>query len=242
MLDLGTLERLVPDRVAGGEATGHETLQLHLERYRFAARHVRGGRLLDMACGVGFGTRLVADACPALDEAIGVDVDPEAVRYARDRYGRAGVGFVEADALRYDDAEGFDAVVSLETIEHVADPHALARRLVERVRPGGLLIASVPITPSVDWNPHHRTDFTERSFRGLFAGADLREVEALRQVQKVPVLALLRGRERRLADRRPQLVRWYLGHPGAVLRRVGATFRYGFTNRYLTVAWRTPTR
>lgn len=242
MLDFGTLERLVPDRVVGGEATGHETLQLHLARYHFAATHVRGGRLLDMACGVGFGTRLVADACPSLDEAVGVDLDPEAIRYARERYGRASVDFVEADALSYRDAERFDAVVSLETIEHVSDPQALARRLVALVRPGGLLVASVPITPSVDWNPHHRTDFTERSFRGLFEDGELREVGTLHQVQAVPVLALLRGRERRLADRRPRLVRWYLDHPGAVLRRVGATLRYGFTNRYLTVAWRTPPR
>jgi hypothetical protein len=46
--------------------TGSETLELHLARYEFAALHAKRGRLLDMACGAGYGTRAVADRLPDL--------------------------------------------------------------------------------------------------------------------------------------------------------------------------------
>ena len=51
-----------------------ETLEIHLERYRFAADHARPGRLLDLACGVGYGTRLMADRQPGIESALGVDL------------------------------------------------------------------------------------------------------------------------------------------------------------------------
>ena len=56
-LDAESLERIVPDELRAGERTGEETLRLSLERYEFAARVLRPGRVLDLACGVGYGTR-----------------------------------------------------------------------------------------------------------------------------------------------------------------------------------------
>ena len=53
------LERLVPEYVQTGEVTGSETLKLHLARYKFAASYVRPGRLLDIACGSGYGTKML---------------------------------------------------------------------------------------------------------------------------------------------------------------------------------------
>jgi hypothetical protein len=105
-----------------------------------------------------------------------------------------------------------------------------------------VLIASVPTTPSVDVNPHHRHDFSEGSFRRLFAHHGLREIDCLRQAQRVSLRALLDRRERRLADVRPALARYYAAHPGALWRRAWSTARHGFTNRYLTVAWQAPPR
>jgi SAM-dependent methyltransferase len=241
-VDARSLERLVPDELATGDRTGDETLRLHLERYRFAARHARPGRLLDIACGVGYGTRLLADDAPGVSRAVGVDVSEDAVAYARRRYARPGVDFLAADAVRFADPEGFDTIVSLETVEHVDDPEALAASLARLLRPGGVLVASVPTTPSVDVNPHHRHDFSERSFRRLFGRHGLVEIDSLRQVQPVRPGAVLARSERRLADVRPRLARWYAAHPGALARRAWATLRYGFSNRYLTVAWQAPAR
>ena len=109
------IERLVPDELSADDITGKATLELHVARYEFAARHAHG-RVLDIACGVGYGTRLLADRG---SEAVGVDLDREAIAYATKRYGCAGVTFVAGDALAFQDGAGFDTIVSLETIEHV---------------------------------------------------------------------------------------------------------------------------
>lgn len=233
-----SLERLVPDMLADRDDTGLSTLELHLARYEFAARHLRPGRALDIACGVGYGTRVLADRSGC--DVLGVDVSEAAIAYARKRYGGARVAFRVADAMCFDDPAGFDSIVSLETVEHLPDPDAFLARLVALLRPGGVLVASVPTTPSVDLNPHHLHDFTERSFRGRAAVRALDEIDCLRQVQRVRLGAVLSRREKRMADLRAGLPAYYARHPGALLRRVAATLRHGFANHYLTVAWRKP--
>lgn len=235
-----SLERLVPDALDAHDTTGRATLELHLARYAFAADHLRPGRALDIACGVGYGTRLLAERGGDTVRVVGVDVSDAAVAHASEHYGGAGVEYRVCDALEFEDPEGFDTIVSLETVEHVRDPELLIARLVGLLRPGGVLVASVPTTPSVDLNPHHRHDFTERSFRRLVGGHGLAEQDCLRQVQPVPLLSVLQRSETRMADLRAGLTRYYASHPGALLRRIAATLRHGFSNRYLTVAWRAP--
>jgi hypothetical protein len=114
----------------------------------------------------------------------------------------------------------------------------LFERLFGMLRPNGILIASVPTTPSVDVNPYHLRDFTARSFRAMGSRRALHEIDALVQIQRFGVFDVLSRRESRMADMRSELLRYYWTHPRAVARRVLATLRYGFTNRYLTVAWR----
>lgn len=237
-LEPDSLERIVPDKIADAGATGAETLRLHLERYEFAARCVRPGRLLDVACGVGYGTRLLGDRLGSNVDVLGVDVSDAAVAYARERYASDNVRFETRDAMQLEVDEGFDSIVSLETVEHLPDPASFVLKLASLLRPGGLLVASVPTTPSVDLNPHHLHDFTERSFRRMLEPSGLRETECLRQVQPVNVLSVLTRREARLSDMRTNLPAYYAAHPGALVRRLASTLRYGFSNRYITIAWR----
>lgn len=235
-LDPDSLERLVPDDLDPGDVTGQEALRIGLERYEFAARHARPGRLLDLACGVGYGTRLLTDRAPQVVEAIGVDLAEAAVSHGRRRYANDRTRFEAGDAMRFEDPEGFDTVVSIETIEHLPDPTGFVAHLVPLLRPGGVLVASVPTTPSVDGNPHHLHDFTERSFRALFAGRGLRELDAFVQEQPFSPAAVVMRSERRMQEVRRNLPAWYLAHPGSLLRRIASTLRYGFRNRYLTLA------
>jgi SAM-dependent methyltransferase len=233
-----SLERLVPDRLEASDATGLSTLALHLARYEFAARHLRPGRVLDLACGAGYGTKLLAERTGG--PVLGADLSPEAIAYARSRYGGPGVEFRVADAMTFADERGFDSIVSLETVEHLPDPHAFLAHAVFLLRAGGTLVASVPTTPSTDVNPHHCHDFTEGSFRAAVAAHGLEELDCLRQVQRVPLGAVLGRSETRMSDLRPNLAAWYARHPCALVRRIAATLRHGLANHYLTVAWRKP--
>jgi len=239
-IDVDSLERLVPDELEQHEVTGQETLRLHLERYAFAAAQARGERILDLACGVGYGTRLLAERAHGATLVVGVDLSARAIDLARTRYLTNGIEFVCSDAAAFEDARGFDTVVSLETIEHVDDPGELVRRLVALLRPGGTLVASVPTTPSVDFNPHHKSDFTARSFRALLSPFGLRERAAFEQLQRVNPLGVLLRSEARMKDARPNVLRFYAAHPGALGRRIAATLRHGFCNKYLTLALEKP--
>jgi SAM-dependent methyltransferase len=233
------MERIIPTALAAGEVTGEETLRLHVERYQWAARRTGGGRVLDLACGVGYGAVMLA-AGPGVREVVAVDSDADAIGFAVGHYRHPRVSHRQSDGLAFGEPGAFDAVVSLETIEHVNDPERFFAHLVELVRPGGMLIASVPVTPSVDANPHHRTDFSRRSLGALGRRHGLVERDRLDQRQPWSAVDVLLRRERRAADRRRGLLGWYARHPDALARRLVATLRWGFVNHYRTQAWRRP--
>jgi SAM-dependent methyltransferase len=239
-LDANSLERLVPDLLDRSDTTGQETAKLHLARYEFAAAHARPSRLLDIACGVGYGTRHLVDRSGGGTVAVGVDISEDAIRYANERYGNARVRFVAADAFQFSDPEGFDTIVSLETIEHLPDADRFVSHLVSLLRPRGVIVGSVPTTPSVDANPHHLQDFTERSFRKIFWRLGLVEIACFRQVQPFKPAPLLARHEVRAKDIRRNLGAYYLAHPRGLALRIWATVRYGFANHYITIAWQAP--
>lgn len=232
-----SLERLVPGTLKDDDATGRETMQLHLDRYYFAQRFVTSGRVLDCACGVGYGSGILAasEAGPRLVK--GVDIDPKAISYAARNYTASNLSFEQGDGTAFCDAEGFDTIVSLETVEHVPAPEALLANFAGLLKPGGTLIASVPVTPSVDVNPYHLHDFTTKSFRDLGADLGLIEIDSMDQVQPYDPFAIATGNEARLEDMRKNLLGYYVSHPMAVYRRVRSTLVDGFCNKYLTIAW-----
>ena len=233
-----SLERIVPAALDAEDATGQATFELHLARYAYAAEQLRPGRVLDIACGVGYGSQLLSQRHDEVS-VVGVDLSEAAIAYARDHYAGPRVEFRVADAMHFEDSEGFDGIVSLETIEHVAAPGALLQHLASLLRPEGVLIASVPTTPSVDLNPHHLHDFSEKSFRRLVESntSGLREKGVFRQRQLVSLKSVLWRREQRMGDLRKGLIGYYARHPEALLRRIGATLRFGMCNRYATLAW-----
>ncbi len=119
---------------------------MHEERYRFASRLLQpGDSVLDLACGAGYGTHLMAPHCR---EAFGVDRSPAAAEYARARYGHR---FEVGDFFDYGGRA--DVVVSFETVEHIDAPLALVlASLAERAR--RLVVGSVPFLEAPG-NPFH---------------------------------------------------------------------------------------
>jgi SAM-dependent methyltransferase len=133
-----TGERFVPG-IAGEIA--HE----HWHRYAFARRYVAGKRVLDVACGEGYGSALLAGVAAAVT---GIDIDAGAVAHARASYSAlANVRFEEgsAAALPLPDA-CVDAVVSFETIEHLprGDQPRMLAEIARVLTSDGVLVLSVP--------------------------------------------------------------------------------------------------
>lgn len=238
LTDKTTLERLVPDELLINEATGRQTFALHLERYEFAVQKLRDANsILDIACGVGYGSRLLKDLLPAAI-VTGVDCSAAAVDYANVRYASPGLSFAVGDAMTFEGGP-FDAVVSLETIEHLPDPEKFVERSVAKLlRPGGILVGSVPVTPSMDANPHHLHDFTACSLSTLLAAHGLTEFDRLQQVQPYSPLAVITRNERRMRSMRPNLLAYYRQNPDKALLRLKSLVVDGFNNKYLTIAAR----
>lgn len=234
-IETSTLERLVPDYINLDDNTGSTTFQLHLERYRFATHYAQSGRLLDIACGVGYGSRLIAETCPRVTEVVGVDISAEAIAYAQARYGSPRITFLNQDAMQFQAPEPFDTIVSLETIEHLPDPEAFVKQVLKSLKASGLLIASVPVTPSVDVNPHHLHDFTQTSFEQMLSRNNLVKKDHFEQIHAFNPLAILQRKEERLSDLRQNLFGYYIKHPDKLIRRLISTVIDGFNNKYVTL-------
>gem|GEM_PF-189815 len=236
-----SLERLVPDHVVSGESTGETTLELHIARYEWAATAIRNDvyvlKTLDAACGVGYGSAILG-SCKAGVEVTGVDIDAAAISYASERYSSAAVNFLHSDISELEEHSGFDAIISLETIEHVVNPVATINDFRKLLRQHGLFIVSVPVTPSVDVNPYHLTDFSASSIRNMLASAGFEILDELLQIQTFNPIKILSKQESRVEDIRDKLLWYYMENPFAGVKRVYATLRFGFSNRYLTLVCR----
>lgn len=233
-----TIERIYPKQLDLACADDQNTLRIHLERYQFAAQHAQGSNILDMACGCGYGTFLLAQQHP--DKLVtGVDLDPNAVAYAEQHYQRDNLQFICANAEQFSAEQPFDTIVSLETIEHLPNPMALAKNQIQLLSTSGRLIASVPITPTLDGNPHHLHDFSHSSFLRLFSVFNLRAVENFEQIQYWQFKGLFSAKPDLKKKHRSQgvgnaVVSYYLKNPLYLLKRLHSMLRYGFSNRYLT--------
>ena len=167
-----TGERMVPEKAEPS------TYWEHIYRYRFAIPYVVGKRVLDIACGEGYGSAAFLKA--GATSVIGVDISEEACHHARSKYGiDARVG--DAQSIPLPD-QSVDVIVSFETIEHVPDPTAFLEECARVLIPEGMLIVS---TPNKDvyringeqHNPHHCSELTKEEFIGIlngrFAGVEM---------------------------------------------------------------------
>jgi 2-polyprenyl-3-methyl-5-hydroxy-6-metoxy-1,4-benzoquinol methylase len=169
-------QRDQPDGVPPLALTGERTLpdipqenywfRRHLVVYEWIATRVGGLRVLDMACGEGYGADLLARGAASV---VGVDANPEAYEHARLRYGRANLRFERALIETY--GAPADALVCLQTIEHVQDPDAVLAHfrslagVVYLSTPNVLTLA--PKGAERSGNPWHVREYRAEEFRGL---------------------------------------------------------------------------
>lgn len=147
----------------------------HVFRYAFAQHFIRpGDRLLDCACGLGYGSYLMS-LNDRLNNITAVDICSESVSYANQVYGHDKLHYETLDIDCYADTqfEPFDLITSFETIEHVKDYHSFFKLCLRSLKPDGRVIASVPYMwvdeTGKDPNPYHFHEFDWKKFADLFA-------------------------------------------------------------------------
>lgn len=171
------LQRDQPPGVPPLALTGERTLpdvpeenywyRRHLVVYEWIAEQVGGRHVVDVASGEGYGAAVLARTAASV---LGIEPNPEAFEHARLRYPEV--------SFRRDIAETFieecDAIVFLQTIEHVPDPDAVLEHFRSQLRPGGIAFVSTPNVLTLapegaekSGNPWHVKEYRAEEFRAL---------------------------------------------------------------------------
>jgi len=168
-----------PEGVPPLELTGERTLpdvpaenywyRRHLVVYEWIAERVRGERVIDMACGEGYGSSVLAARAASV---VGVDANPDAHEHARLRYRAPNLRFERALVEGFD--EPADDVVFLQTIEHLEQPGAALEHFRSLVEPDGRVWLSTPNVLTLapkgaerSGNPWHVHEYRSEEFEKL---------------------------------------------------------------------------
>jgi len=177
------LQQDQPDGVPPLALTGERTLpdvpeenywyRRHLVVYEWIRERVGGLKVIDMACGEGYGSSVLGGTAR---EVVGVDANPEAFEHAKARYTGGGVRF-ERDLVETFD-EPADAVVFLQTIEHVQNPDEILERFkaLTAASPSPAVFVSTPNVLTLapegaekSGNPWHVKEYRPEEFHALCA-------------------------------------------------------------------------
>jgi SAM-dependent methyltransferase len=165
------------------EKFDQKTIERHILRYEWAAsviqkRFVRAGRVIDYACGTGYGSAILASVC---HEVYGRDKSAEAIKIATERHSSTLVNFKVRDRIErhFADRTPFDAVVSIETIEHLLQPGQFLKACSDLIIPNGLLILSTP-EKSKDGapdNPFHLIEYSRPELEEMVKAHGFDQIE-----------------------------------------------------------------
>jgi SAM-dependent methyltransferase len=175
------VQRDQPSGVPALELTGERTLpdvpaenywfRRHLAVYEWIGARVIGRRVIDMACGEGYGSEVLSRGASSV---LGVDANPEAHEHARLRYQRQNLTFERGLVETHGEPGAFEAVVFLQTIEHVQDPAAVLEHFRSLLAPGGVAYISTPnlLTLAREGakksdNPWHLKEYRAEEFKAL---------------------------------------------------------------------------
>jgi 2-polyprenyl-3-methyl-5-hydroxy-6-metoxy-1,4-benzoquinol methylase len=175
------VQRDQPPGVPPLELTGERTLpdvpeenywfRRHLVVYEWIAERVENRRVVDLACGEGYGSALLARHARSV---VGVDANPDAFEHARLKYTAPNLAF-ERNMIELWQGD-VDCVVFLQTIEHVQDPDAMLEHVRDVIGPGGIAFVTTPNVLTLapkgaerSGNPWHVREYRPEEFRALCA-------------------------------------------------------------------------
>lgn len=194
----------------------------------FAKRLAPGARVLDLACGEGYGAGVLAERAWC----VGLDITPDLLAESSATY--PAVRFVAGDARRLPfAASSFDAVGALQAIEHLVETEEFLREIARVLKPAGVAYVTtpnvdrLPPTATMEFNPHHLRDFTPRELRAELE-SHFDDVHLYAQVQdeslpRTRALIAAAEKEWALTGKITRVERLVRGFPGPVrvpLRRM----------------------
>ena len=160
----------------------------HLNRYEFACGQIgplrQDNKLLDLACGIGYGTLMLAKNTKA--QVTGVDIEQAAISHAKQHFSNHNTQFICQDAKLLDiEANTQAAVVSFETIEHVDFDQQLLDIFFKVLKPGGKLICSTPNQEVMPFDPekfaYHLKHYTNAELTDLLRKSGFQQIQLYAQ-------------------------------------------------------------
>jgi ubiquinone/menaquinone biosynthesis C-methylase UbiE len=148
----------------------------HVHRYNEALLHINpDDTVLDIACGTGFGTDIIAGKTRA--KVIGGDIAKGAIDECRRHWQKDNLEFRVLDGTKLDFPDGyFNKIVSFETIEHTGQYREMVAEFARVLKPGGQLILSTPnrdvsSPDGVIENPFHIQEFTYEELQQVLSAS-----------------------------------------------------------------------
>lgn len=155
--------RFTGERFVPGEVSGEIGIE-HFSRY-YAISHIsEGKRVLDLACGDGYGSFHLSETAQSV---LGVDIDTQSILRAKEKYQRQNLDYREGDATNIPAGDStFDVVVSFETIEHITgeQQQAFLREIQRVLQPDGLLLMSTPDKKFYSDIPNYHNKYHVKEF------------------------------------------------------------------------------
>jgi GT2 family glycosyltransferase/SAM-dependent methyltransferase len=141
--------------------SGAEIHYEHLHRYAFSSQFIKWKKVLDLACGEGYGSFLLSKTARCV---MGIDINPETIQHALNKYSKNNLEFKEGSILNVpvSGSKIFDVIVCFEAIEHVKEHVILMSEITRLLKENGLLIISTPNKKIYSDEPNYHNPFHEK--------------------------------------------------------------------------------
>jgi len=157
-----------------GERTHPEDEEgINLARYDFASQHVKGKNVIDIGCGSGYGTSVLAAG--GAKSALGIDYDPKVIQYAKKTYKMKNLKYQNVNVAKLSNKGKYDAVTAFEVIEHIQADQEFVKLISSLLEKNGQAYISTPnkliSSPGMDIppNPYHVREYTPQEFQDILA-------------------------------------------------------------------------